>query len=202
MIRLNRDDFEDLHQVAKLAATVRHLDRRVPPPVPVPGGKGASADQADPAWERAARDRGRSERGHRWADVRASGQAGSCSGGEEPAFLGLISPGCAQFTEIAGGNSTMKRHPAPGAESTWISPPWRSTSILTMARPRPKEDSPPDGRALSFWNLPNIFVRSSWVKPGPWSSTTTRCFPWCSSVTTRMGFPGGEYSRRWRRGCR
>src|SRR5829696_1263379 len=35
------------------------------------------------------------------------------------------------------GRVNLKRAPAPGSDSTQISPPWRSTAFLQIARPMP-----------------------------------------------------------------
>ena len=49
MIRLRRDDFDDPHELAKLATTARHERRGVPPAVRVSGRGRAAAARHGPA---------------------------------------------------------------------------------------------------------------------------------------------------------
>src|SRR5277367_3810113 len=59
------------------------------------------------------------------------------------------------------GNSSMNVAPCPRRLSHRTVPDIASASRFTMDNPRPLEDSPPVGLALSRANLPNIFLKSS-----------------------------------------
>src|ERR1700678_264987 len=70
-----------------------------------------------------------------------------------------------------------------------------SARRLTMARPRPVEDSPPVGRALRRVNFWKSFFWSAWLMPGPSSRTGTKMQSVSGRVWTWTVVLGGEYFR-------
>lgn len=72
-----------------------------------------------------------------------------------------------RFQSLLAGRVKRKVEPAPSWLATLTVPPWASTKVLTMARPRPK----PPSLCVSVSSLSKIFSRRSAAMPAPLSLT-------------------------------